>query len=124
MKKGMFSIDFIMALVIVSFVVFFIQEHTYRSLRHSEEFGRLEQLSSMTSSVASQLNAFYALSPEKGDFFNLLPPKISSFSRTQDCTVLKYASSLTLSCGDSSLSFPLCFDDVSYEVGEKAVEKV
>ncbi len=83
MKKGIFSIDAIMALILITIVITSIQNYEYNSILDSEEFSILTQTEAASIAVGSQLNSIYASrvdagTPSRRNTFNLIIPELKT----------------------------------------------
>ena len=67
MKKGLNSLDALMAFILVLFIVIFIQKASSINLMYSDAFGAQVQAESTASDLARVMNSFYAIRPETSD---------------------------------------------------------
>jgi len=124
MKKGITSLDALMAFMILLFMVIFIQKTTSSSLENSDSYGALMQAKANSQNLASIINTFYAANfsqeakvtlPEKystASFFGELSGTVQIIKQENNLTT-----EVTTSKGTYSSSFPVV-QNVNYNQGE------
>ena len=67
MKKGITSLDAMLAFLLILFIVIFTQKATAMSLIHSDSFGASIQTQATAEKLGSVMNSFYATNPGSND---------------------------------------------------------
>ena len=78
MKKGIFSIDAIMAIILITIVITAIQDYEYNRVLDSEDFSILTQTEYASIAVGSQLNSIYAANLDSDDSLNIVVPQLKT----------------------------------------------
>jgi hypothetical protein len=109
MMKGLVSFDALIAIMLLTFMVIWLQDFAAAGLDNADSFGSALQLKASAMSAGSEMNAFYALSPKTGDFVELYGGALRSFGGNASQITLSKGSgdsSVTASIGAGSQAYP------------------
>ena len=88
MKRGINSLDAFLALMIMLFVVFWMQNFLSLSYGNSQDFGVQIMVDSEAMRVGSIMNAFFATNPTTKDYITL-NSSVAVFGENLTCTITK-----------------------------------
>jgi len=88
MKKGINSLDAFLAIMIMLFIVFWMQNFFNLVYENAQDFGVQVTLSTEAMRVGSMMNSFYATNPSPTDYLQL-NSSITVFGDKLDCRVTK-----------------------------------
>ena len=88
MKRGINSLDAFLAIMIMLFVIFWMQNFFSLSYENSQEFGAQSTLNSEALRVGSMMNTFFATNPIPGDYL-LLNSSVALFGEEILCSINK-----------------------------------
>lgn len=91
MKRGINSLDAFLALMIMLFVIFWMQNFFSLSYENSQDFGMQVTMNLEAIRVGSMMNSFFATNPTPSDYL-LLNSSIDIFGDRLECTITKPAS--------------------------------
>jgi len=95
MKRGINSLDAFLALMIMLFVIFWMQNFFSLSFENSQTFGVQLAIDAEAMRVGSIMNTFLASNPAPGDYM-LLNSSANLFGNETACTITKYAGYLNV----------------------------
>lgn len=70
MKRGINTLDALFAILILLFLITFLQNYTTISLNAANDFGGEAQAKSLAVSLGSQMNSFYSINPGAKDYLD------------------------------------------------------
>lgn len=88
MKRGINSLDAFLALMIMLFVIFWMQNFFTLSYENSQDFGVQSTIDSEALRVGSMMNTFFATNPVPGDYL-LLNSSAALFGEEIFCSITK-----------------------------------
>lgn len=71
MKKGLISLDVLIALIMVIFLLIWLENFATYSVSGINSFGVQAQTNALATGIGMQINNFYALEPGVGDYLDL-----------------------------------------------------
>ncbi len=88
MRRGINSLDAFLAIMIMLFVIFWMQNFFSLSYENSQEFGVQSTLNSEAMRVGSMMNTFFASNPTPEDYL-LLNSSVAVFGDEIFCSITK-----------------------------------
>lgn len=91
MKKGINTVDALMAILLILFIISWLQNYHVLTLKDVNEFGTQLQVEMLAMKFGSEMNSFYATRSGDNDFldFGYDPVKIEIFGQTFETSITK-----------------------------------
>ena len=116
MKRGINSLDAFLAIMIMLFVIFWMQNFFSLSYENSQDFGVQSALDSEALRVGSMMNTFFASNPTAGDYL-LLNSSVTLFGE-------EIFSSITKSQGYAIVYINASYKSVSYNASYPVIAQI
>lgn len=119
MKKGINTLDALLALLLILFIVSWMQNFTTLNLAEVNEFGGAVQAKASAIAIGSQMNSFYAINPTESDYLDLSenPQKIDIFGEEE------FEITITKNPTDDEVTFEI-FTGLNYSSNYPVIEVI
>ena len=110
MRRGLVSFDALIALILLTFIVIWMQDFAMAGLDSADAFGTTLQLKATAVATGSMMNDFYTLGPGTGDYVTIRPGVVRQFGGGQSAITLvkgAAAAAVTASANATSQSYPV-----------------
>jgi hypothetical protein len=122
--RGLVSFDALIALMLLTFVIVWLQDFAAAGLGGADSIGGSIQLKAAATSAGSEMNAFYVLSPKGDDYLRMRGGTLRFFSgNTAGITLAKNSDEAVVraSAGTAYYTYPvvgqLSYDSATGEYG-------
>jgi len=124
MKKGLISIDVLIALVVLIFIVTWLEGFSTNRLLDVNSFGVQAQTNSLATGLGTQINAFYALDPGAQDYLDLSDSIVEGHNISDNAPIVPQTSKsgnlFTVIMEDADAYYPVT-TSLSYNPSTKKV---
>lgn len=89
MRRGQVTLDLLVAVMVSLFLITWIQGFISIQTDQSQKMGITQENAQATIAAGSTMNAFYAMNPGGNDYAESIDPKITSFLKETEYSIVK-----------------------------------